>query len=116
MAARLNALGYKNWKGQAFTIKKLSVLRHAYKLKSRLQRLRARGLLTGELGRQLGVGTTTIHRWGREGVLRRHLYGNDHRCLYEPPADVVLVKGAGGHYSGKLPVFISAPSTKQSAV
>ena len=117
LVARLNALGYKNWKGQEFTIKKLSVLRHAYKLKSRFQRLRERGLLTGaELGRQLGVGTTTIHRWGREGFLRRHLYGNDHRCLYEPLADVVLVKGAGARYSGKPPVFNSAPSTKQSAL
>jgi DNA invertase Pin-like site-specific DNA recombinase len=117
VAARLNALGYKNWKGQSFTFKKVTVLRYAYKLKSRFQRLRERGMLTGdELGRQLGVCTTTIHYWGRDGFLRRHLYGNDHRCLYEPLGDVVLVKGTGGRYGGKPSVFITASSTKQGAM
>lgn len=109
VAARLNELGYTNWKGQSFTFKKVITLRYAYKLKSRFQRLRERGMLTGdELAKQLGVCTTTVHDWGRAGFLRRHLYGNYHRCLYEPLGKVVLVKGNGGRYKPTPPKFIAA--------
>ncbi|HYZ42503.1 MAG TPA: recombinase family protein [Stellaceae bacterium] len=117
VAARLNELGYRNWRGQSFTVKKVIVIRKAYGLRSRFERLRERGMLTGdEVARQLGVCTTTIHQWGRAGLLRRHLYGNNYRCLYEPLADVVVVKGAGGRYGGKLPSLITAPSATQGAV
>ena len=65
-----------------------------YSLKSRFERLRERGMLTGEeVARQLGVSTTTVHQLGRQGVLARHLYGNNHRCLYEPPGNVRLAQG-----------------------
>jgi hypothetical protein len=84
-------------------------VRRAYSLKSRFERLRARGMRNGdELARQLGVCTTTIHDWGRAGLLRRHLYGNNHRCLYEPLRDVTLIKGAGGRYGSRPPQFIAA--------
>jgi DNA invertase Pin-like site-specific DNA recombinase len=112
VATRLNELGYKNWKGQCFTFKKVSVLRRAYKLKSRRERLRDRGMLTAEeLAAQLGVCTTSIHEWGRAGIMHRHLYGNNHRCLYEPIGDVALIKGAGGRYGSRPPQFIAARST-----
>jgi len=66
VAARLNELGYRNWRGQSFTVKKVIVIRKAYGLRSRFERLRERGMLTGdEVARQLGVCTTTIHQWGR---------------------------------------------------
>lgn len=97
VAVHLNQRGYTNWKGATFTFKKVALIRHAYQLKSRFERLRSRGMLTGdEMAQQLGVCTTTIHQWGRERFLRRHLYGNNHRCLYEPLGNVVLVKGTGG--------------------
>jgi len=92
VAARLNELGYRNWKGQTLTVKKVTVIRMAYRLRSRFERLRGRGMLTGdELAKQLGVCTTTVHQWGRAGLLRRQLYGNNHRCLYEPIDDVVVI-------------------------
>lgn len=117
VAARLNELGYKNWKGQSFTFKKVTVLRYAYKLKSRFQRLRERGMLTAEeLAKQFGVCTTTIYQWGQSGVLRRHLYGNNHRCLFEPLGDVRLIKGNGGRHGGRPPEFITAVSTTQGAI
>lgn len=117
VAARLNELGYKNWKGQSFTFKKVSLLRRAYQLKSRFERLRERGMLTGdELARQLGVCTTSIHDWGRAGLLRRHLYGNNHRCLYEPLGEVALIKGVGGRYGSRPPQFIAAQSSARGAI
>jgi DNA invertase Pin-like site-specific DNA recombinase len=116
-AARLNELGNRNWKGQAFTLKKVELIRRTYRLKSRFERLRERGMLTGhELAKQLDVCTTTVHQWGRAGLLRRHLYGNNHRCLYEPVRDVVVIKGAGGRYASRPPALIAAPSTGQGAI
>ena len=117
VAARLNELGHKNWKGQAFTFKKVGVLRTTYRLKSRFQRLRERGMLTGdELANQLGVSTTSIHTWGRTGLLRRHLYGNNHRCLYEPLGAVRVIKGAARRNGSIPPRFTPVQPTTQGAV
>lgn len=117
VAERLNDLGFKNWRGQSFTHKKVIVIRAAYHLKSRFERLRARGMLTAnELADQLGVCPMSVHHWGRTGILREHRYGNGHRCLYEPLGDVVLVKGIGGRYGSKPPQFINVQSTTQGAI
>lgn len=97
VAQRLNEQGHRNWRGEAFTHKKVIVIRQAYHLKSRFERLRARGMLTAhELADQLGVCTTTIYQWGRAGLLHEHRYGNRHRCLYEPIGSATLTKGKGG--------------------
>ena len=117
VATQLNELGYRNWRGAAFTFKKVITIRKAYHLRSRFERLRERGMLSGdELARQLGVAATTIHQWGRAGFLRRHLYGNNHRSLYEPVGDVIVIKGVGGRYGSKPPALIAAPSTTQGAI
>lgn len=116
VAQRLNELGYKNWRGQTFTHKKVFVIRMAYHLKSRFDRLRERGMLTAnELALQLGVCTTTIYHWGHEGFLREHRYGNKFRCLYEPIGDVTLIKGKGGRLP-QAPAFITVPFTTQGAI
>lgn len=117
VAAQLNEQGYKNWKGQSFTHKKVIVIRQAYHLKSRFERLRERGMLTAnELAAQLGVCPTTIYHLGRSGLLHEHRYGNQHRCLYEPPGSVLLAKGKGGRYGSTPPMFMAAPSTTQGAI
>ena len=116
VAARLNELGHRNWRGEAFSTKKVIVVRGAYKLQSRYQRLRHRGMLTGqEMAQQLGVCMTTVHQLGRQGVLKRHLYGNEHRCLYEPPGDGQLIRGVGGRYGGRPAQFIAVQPTTQGA-
>jgi len=119
VATRLNELGHHNWRGEAFTVKKVEVVRKSYGLKNRYQRLRERGMLSGEeVARQLGVSTTTVHQLGRQRILARHLYGNNCRCLYEPPGDVKLVKGAGSRYGGRPPRLVpatSAPLATQGA-
>ncbi len=115
-AVRLNDLGHHNWQGQAFTKKKVAFVRHTYGLASRYERLRARGLLTGpELATQLNVSTTTIHTWGRLGLLQRELYGNTSRCLYKPPHDMLVVKGRGGRQP-KPPMLINVQSSAQETV
>ena len=111
-ATRLNELGHRNWRGELFSSKKVEVVRKAYKLRSRFERLRAQGMLTGdEMAQQLGVSATTVHQLGRQGVLARHLYGNNHRCLYEPSRGGQLIRGAGGRYGGRPARFIAAQST-----
>ena len=115
-AARLNQLGHCNWQGQTFTVKKVSLVRRTYGLRSRYQRLRARGLLTAqELAEQLNVSTTTVHMWGRQGLLERELYGNAKRCLYAPPSGMIPAKGHGGRRP-KPPILINVPSSAQETV
>jgi DNA invertase Pin-like site-specific DNA recombinase len=117
VAQQLNELGHKNWRGQSFTHKKVIVIRLAYHLKSRFERLRERGMLTAnELADQLGVCSTTIYHWGHAGFLKEHWYGNQHRCLYEPVGNVILVKGQGGRYASTPPTFIAAQSATQGAI
>jgi len=111
IAQQLNALHYTNWRGQPFTHKKVGRTRIAYHLKSRFERLRNRGMLTAnELATQLGVCEASIYHWGRDGFLREHRYGNQHRCLYEPVGNVILVKGKGGRYRPTPPTFIIPPT------
>ena len=117
VAARLNERGHRNWQGQPFTSRTVMSIRRAYRLRSRFERLRARGMLTGqEMAEQLGVSSTTIHQLGRKGVLARHLYGNHHRCLYEPPNGGQLVRGVGGRYASHCASFIPAQPSTQGAV
>lgn len=116
-AAQLNALGYSNWKGESFTHKKVRLVRSVYNLKSRFERLRTRGMLTAnELALRLGVSSTSIYHWGRDGIVSEHRWGNGNRCLYEPLGDVILVKGQGGRYRPTSPTFIAAQSAKQGAI
>ena len=112
-AERLNKLGHRNWKQQPFTAKKVSIVRRTYQLSSRFERLRTRGFLTGpEMAERLGVSTTTVHQWGRAGLLAREPYGNATRCLYRPLGDAVPKKGQGGRHP-KPPTLIIAPPTEQ---
>ena len=116
IARRLNVLGHRNWRGDSFTHKKARLVRITYGLKSRFQRLRDRGMLTsGELAARFGVCPTTVNELGRQGVLTRHAYDSGHRYLYEPPGEVILVKGAGSRYGGRPPRLIPVPATEQGA-
>ena len=116
VAIRLNELGYSNWQHQAFTARTVARVRTAHGLPSRFERLRSRGLLTGaELAAQLEVSQATIHLWGRQGLLQRQIYGHDHRCLYEPLEDVVLVKDICGRKATRATLNV-APTTGQGAM
>jgi len=115
-ADQLNNLGYHNWQGQVFTTKKVSLVRRTYGLKSRYERLRARGLLTGpELAKQLNVSSTTVHTWGRQGILQREIYGSSARCLYQPLGTKIPTKGRGGRRP-KAPKLINVSTSSQEIV
>jgi DNA invertase Pin-like site-specific DNA recombinase len=91
-AKRLNEMGYGNWRQEPFTYLKVRRLRRDYKLSSRYERLRARGLLSAEeLATQLDVCVATIHHWGSQGLLQREIHGG-HHCLYQPVDPRTLVK------------------------
>lgn len=113
-ARRLNKLGYRNWQGQTFTAKKVSLVRRTYGLRSQHERLLERGFVSASrLAAQLDVSTTTIHSWGRRGLLKRELYGNTKRCLYLPPEH--FIKGRGGRQP-TTPRIINAQSTAQETL
>jgi len=68
-----------------FTAKRVQYLVHAYGLRSRYDRLRARGMLSkNEVAKRLGIHPYTVERWADHGILTRHAH-NDHAYLYEDP-------------------------------
>jgi len=108
-AARLNALGYRNWLGKPFNAKRVTHLRLRAGLKTRFERLRAQGFLTArEIARQLGICTENAYQLGRDGVLPRQHYGRGHRCLFAPLNGAVYVRGVGGRYNSVRPRLITA--------
>jgi DNA invertase Pin-like site-specific DNA recombinase len=71
--------------GAKFTALRVQYIVHTYGLRSRYDRLRARGLLTKEeLAERLGVHPHTLTRWAQHGIVRAHAY-NGHAWLYEDP-------------------------------
>jgi hypothetical protein len=75
-------------RGQAdarFTALRVAYLAHEYGLRSRYDRLRARGMLTSKkAASQLGICESTLIRWVEHGLVARHAY-NAHAYLYEAP-------------------------------
>jgi DNA invertase Pin-like site-specific DNA recombinase len=68
-----------------FTAQRVQYIVHAYGLRLRYDRLRARGLLTKlELAARLGIHEATLTSWVNHGIVKAHAY-NGHACLYEEP-------------------------------
>ena len=67
-----------------FTAKRVAYLMHTYRLRSRYDRLRKRGMLNRkEMADRLGISEPTIDRWAKHGIIKAYLY-NDHGWqLYE---------------------------------
>jgi hypothetical protein len=85
IAVLLNEGSWRSGTGRAFTKRMISQIRCQYCLKSRYARLREAGMLTQqEIADQLGVHTTTVHYWRRNGLLKAHAYHNKPEYLYEP--------------------------------
>jgi len=94
IAEILNARGLRpggsGWPGRQsarFTALRVQYLVHTYGLRSRHDRLRARGLLTKkELANRLGIHEGTLTSWVKYGIIKAHAY-NGHAWLYEEPAN-----------------------------
>jgi DNA invertase Pin-like site-specific DNA recombinase len=92
IAGILNSRGLRPggaaWPGRActqFTTKRVQYVLHAYRLRSRFDRLRARGLLTRkELAARLGIHESTLTSWVKADIIKAHAY-NAHAWLYEEP-------------------------------
>lgn len=116
IATRLNELGHRNWRGDLFTEGKINLVCHAYGLKGRYARLRERGMLTAaEVALQLGVTVHTVKTLARKGWFKRHVYGSQRQCLYEPPGDVQVVPGVGGRYRPRPIHLIPVQPIEQGA-
>jgi DNA invertase Pin-like site-specific DNA recombinase len=110
IAEILTQQGLRTWQDRPFTLKKVAWTRGAYHLVSHCGRLRAKGCLTAEeMSRTLGVSKTTVHEWGRKGLLRKHPYRADQRGLFEPLENLTIVKGRGGRRAQR-PTFVAAES------
>ncbi|WP_404379505.1 recombinase family protein [Caenispirillum salinarum] len=68
-----------------FTPLRVAYLAHQYKLRSRYDRLRDRGMLTKqEAAARLGIHEHTLARWAKHGLVIGHHYNGQYR-LYEIP-------------------------------
>ncbi|HEX4285103.1 MAG TPA: hypothetical protein VHZ28_08415 [Terracidiphilus sp.] len=68
-----------------FTALRVAYLVHRYRLRSRYDRLRDRGMLTAaEAAARLGVHEATVVHWAEYGIITRHAH-NGHAYLYELP-------------------------------
>jgi hypothetical protein len=71
IAEILNQHGWRTWEAKPFNLKKVAFIRSAYKLSSRYQRLRRRGMLTArEVAARFRVSETAVHSWGRQGLIK----------------------------------------------
>jgi DNA invertase Pin-like site-specific DNA recombinase len=111
IARRLNAQGVRSGEGRAFNDATVRRIREQYRLKSRYERLRERGLLTlDEIARHLGVSATTVKDWRRAGLLRaERLDGREY--LYEPPSADAPIKYRHKGLTRKLAAAKAASSS-----
>src|SRR6516164_6319472 len=82
----LNAKGFKTGDGLPLTPIAVGYVRKAYRLKSRFDRLRERGLLTiSEMARACGISIKTVSDWRQKGLIRAHAVNDRTQFLFEHP-------------------------------
>lgn len=115
VAELLDQQGRRTWQDLPFTWKKVAWIRGAFHLKSRLGRLQERGWLTAQqMSKKLGIAMTTVHEWGRAGLLRQLIIDRRGHSLYQPLQNATITKGHGGR-GAKLPTF-SVAESEQGAI
>jgi DNA invertase Pin-like site-specific DNA recombinase len=121
IAPILNERGYTSGMGKQFQSWTVRRIRDEYELRSRYDRLRARGMLSQqEIAQRLAVAPTTIKIWRAAGLLRHHMFNDKGECLYDPPGSDAPVKHRKqGKYRSKLAASLSrtpAPTNGRGAV
>jgi hypothetical protein len=102
IACALNERGLRSGEGHCFCARYIARIQRCYRLKSRYDRLRAKGLLTvREMAAIIGSSTDQVKIWNRRGLLRGHAYNDKNECLFEhpgdnPPAKLKAVMGVSG--------------------
>src|SRR6266851_8378774 len=98
----LNARGYISGTGRPFRGRIVQHIRRDYRLRSRRERLRERGLLTrDQMADRLKVSASTVTMWARHGLLRGQPCNDKHECLYEPPGPNAPIKSQGRRLSDR---------------
>jgi DNA-binding transcriptional regulator YiaG len=88
IASILNQKDLRSGEGKPFTRRIISRIRRDYKLKTRYERLREKGMLSlKEMAASLGVCTKTISEWGKHGIIRSYTYNDKNERLCEPPGE-----------------------------
>jgi DNA invertase Pin-like site-specific DNA recombinase len=109
----LNRDGWRSSEGLLFNTKKIAFIRTAYKLPSRHQRLRRRGMITThEVAAKFGIARTTVHEWGRQGLIKKYYADSLNRGLWEIPSGITIIKGHGGrdaHHAALVPTTAPSP-------
>jgi hypothetical protein len=89
----LNRDGWRTWESKPFNLKKVAFIRRAYKLASRHERLRGRGMLTTrEVAAMFHISKTTVYEWGRQGSLTKSYSCG--RCQCSRPSSKAAVAAA----------------------
>jgi hypothetical protein len=96
----LNRDGWRTWESKPFNLKKVAFIRSAYKLSSRYDRLRRRGMLTTrEVAAKFGIAKTTVYEWGCQGLIKKCYADSLNHGLWEIASDTTICKGRGGRRS-----------------
>jgi DNA invertase Pin-like site-specific DNA recombinase len=98
IASSLNERGLHSGEGLPFCARSVARIQRCYRLRSRFDRLRAKGLLTlSEMAEPLGTSKDQVKIWRRHRLLRGHAYNDKNECLFEhagdnPPGKAQAVK------------------------
>jgi hypothetical protein len=91
IAQLLNQRGWHSSGGNAFTLRMIHRLRHAYRLKTRRARLQDQTLLTRrQIGPMIGSAPSRVKYWRRVGVLKGVKSGERNEYLYYKPTEAEL--------------------------
>jgi hypothetical protein len=86
VARILNENGFKTGDGLPLTSPAVGYIRKAYRLKSRFDRLRQRGMLTmSEIARRCGVSTKTISEWRQRSRICARAINDRNQFLFDDP-------------------------------
>jgi hypothetical protein len=86
---RPGSVARRDQRDARFTTKRVTYLARQYKLKSRYDRLRERGMLTKkEAAAQLNIHEQTLVRWAECGLVTSHAYSGHHDLYELPEADL----------------------------
>ncbi|MEI8703334.1 MULTISPECIES: recombinase family protein [unclassified Mesorhizobium] len=113
-----NERGQRTWDGKPFNLKKIAFIRRTYNLPGRRQRLRDCGMLTTqEVAERFEIAETTVHQWGRQGLITKVYSDNLSRGLWDIPSHLEIIKGRPGcNANPARPASITVPSAEQDAL
>jgi hypothetical protein len=110
IADQFNHQGLRSGMGSPFCGRLVAQIRRAYRIQSRYDRLRARGLLTqSEVAQELGIHPSTVRKWMQSGIVTAHVYNDKNERLYELSPDNRPIKQQGIKFSDARRIHHIAP-------